>query len=459
MGRRLLLIGIAALAATFAACAEHETTAHEALPCASCHDGAVGARGIAATTSETCRSCHDEGPGEATLGTVRMQHVAHGGDTAIAAGCAACHTHDSGERELTTTTAGCTLCHAASLDASEPADCRLCHGGPQHLGFTSQGVAIPHAELPWIGGECIRCHYDVGQPRTGVAVSRCVECHADADHAIEQGAGRDLHPAHTGVACTTCHADDSHRILAMSSSVSLECGQCHTGAHGVAAGDEPANDDARDAAVCIDCHAAEHAAEQRMVLGIPPGGVSATPSDKFLVGVTCRSCHVPIAGATASTEGRATRVDCVGCHPSEYATVLTWWTRGTDQRLAEVRRYVAAAGGADAAGARSDSTRAHLSAADSLVGFVEAGGAAHNLPLSHAALEEAVARASSAWTAAGQRPPARPDLGRMPRMGQCTYCHYEWREPRFQEEMPDRFHRDVMARGRRALERTGGTTE
>jgi hypothetical protein len=46
----------------------------------------------------------------------------------------------------------------------------------------------------------------------------------------------------------------------------------------------------------------------------------------------------------------------------------------------------------------------------------------------------------------------------MPRIGQCTYCHYEWREPRFQEEMPDRFHRDVMARGRRALERTGDTT-
>jgi hypothetical protein len=35
-------------------------------------------------------------------------------------------------------------------------------------------------------------------------------------------------------------------------------------------------------------------------------------------------------------------------------------------------------------------------------------------------------------------------------MGQCTYCHYVWREPRFQQDMPDAFHRSAMSRGERA---------
>ena len=85
------------------------------------------------------------------LGTIEMEHYAHGGDAAIAAGCASCHVHETGELELSVTTTGCSLCHAESLDGSKPEGCRLCHTDPGHVALTSQNVPVLHSELPWIG--------------------------------------------------------------------------------------------------------------------------------------------------------------------------------------------------------------------------------------------------------------------------------------------------------------------
>jgi hypothetical protein len=325
------------------------------------------------------------------------------------------------------------LCHAASLDGSDADGCRLCHTSPAHVALSSQGVPVMHGDMPWIGGECIRCHYDVGRPGTNVTAVACASCHRDATAATEQGAGQDLHPAHTGVTCTACHEEATHRVVAMSSGVRLRCAQCHAEAHDVT----PRLD--FEPETCNGCHAAEHAPEQRLMLGAAPAGLTATPGDKFLLGMTCRSCHVPTAA------GGATRSSCVGCHSPEYATVLSWWERGSAERVAQTARYVAAA-----RATTGDSARMHAAAADSLLLFVREGGPAHNLPLSHRALERALEHAAAAWTAAGRSAPPRPDLGTMPRMGQCTYCHYDWREPRFQLDMPDAFHQRVMQRGREA---------
>lgn len=467
MGRHLLLTGIA-LAITLAGCTEdpaastragsadssatasaarqdaHASVAagtpmsdgvHAGLPCARCHDGAAIDRTIPAASDDACLDCHEaDGAGTVALGTIEMEHYAHGGDDAIAAGCASCHVHETGELDLSVTTTGCSLCHAESLDGSKPEGCRLCHTDPGHVALTSQNVPVLHSELPWIGGECVRCHFDVGRPATTVAASTCVDCHRNAAAVTELGAGRDLHPSHTGVTCGGCHEDVSHHIVAMSSGVELSCTQCHATAHDIRPGDVFA------ASTCNACHTAAHAAEQRLMLGVAPAGVAATPGDKFLVGLTCRSCHVQTADAAG------TRTSCVGCHSTEYATVLTWWERGSAQRVDQTAQYVAAA----RAAAGSDSARVLAAAADSLVAFVRQGGPAHNLPLSHRALEEALVRAAAVWTAAGTTAPAPPDLGRTPRMGQCTYCHYEWREPRFQLDMPDAFHRRVMSRGESA---------
>ena len=447
MGRRLLLIALLALAS---GCGRESRPAHAELPCAQCHDGAPTARVDSATSrrvnaasSDACLSCHaGEDGGRVAFGVVEFEHRDHAGDSALASGCAACHTHDSGADSLTVSSNGCALCHAAQLDGSEPTECRTCHVDPAHAGFTSQGVPVVHGALPWIGGECIRCHFDVGQPSTAVASSACVDCHVDAAEVAEQGAGRDLHPSHTGVTCSTCHVDVEHHIGAMSSSVALRCEQCHAGPHEL----DPAEPLASDAAACNACHAGAHAAQQRMVLGVAPAGVPAAPADKFLDGLTCRSCHV--AGPADDSTG-GTRVTCTTCHPAQYEQVLDWWNQGTRERVGDARRYVAVA--VERAGrSGSAEARGHAAAADSLLRFVTDGDAAHNLPLSHDALAAAVARAASALAATGGGAPAAPDLGRRPRMGQCTYCHYVWREPRFESDMPDAFHRDVMERGRAA---------
>jgi hypothetical protein len=462
VGRHLLLILGAALALATAGCRSNEDAAgvtsvtndaaaahasargiaepgaHAGLPCARCHAGAPLARDIPAASAAACRDCHDDGgPRNASLGAVSLVHRSHTGAAAIAAECASCHTHERGDQELAVTTTGCALCHAANLDGSDADGCRLCHTSPGHVALTSQGVPVLHAEMPWIGRECVRCHYDVGRPGTGVVAAACASCHRDAAAVTERGAGLDLHPSHTGVTCTACHEEAVHRVVAMSTGVRLSCTQCHPAAHDVTPRME------FEPATCNGCHVAEHAAEQRLMLGAAPAGVTATPGDKFLLGMTCRSCHVPTADASA------TRTSCVGCHSPEYATVLSWWERGSAERVAQTSQYVAAARAA-AASATADSARVHAAAADSLLRFVQQGGPAHNLPLSHRALETALERAASAWRAAGRSAPARPDLGTVPRMGQCTYCHYEWRQPRFQLDMPDAFHQRVMQRGRDA---------
>lgn len=467
MGRRVLLTGVASLAIVLGSCAERNGDeaaavaaaatadsaaahtsgamadgAHASLPCARCHDGAAIARATPAASDGACLDCHEGGgPRTVALGAIPLEHENHAGDTATAAGCASCHTHERGDLELNVTTTGCALCHAGNLDGSGADDCRLCHTDPAHIALTSQSVPLMHADLPWIGGECIRCHYDVGRPETRVPGSVCVACHTPAEAAVERGAGRDLHPSHTGVACSSCHDDVSHRIVAMSTGVGLSCMQCHATVHSVP------QDIAFDAAACNACHTAVHAAEQRLMLGAAPAGLVAAPSDKFLLGMTCRSCHVQTAGDSA------TRTSCVGCHSPEYATVLQWWERGSAERTTQTAQYVAAA--AAFARTASDSARVHAAAADSLLAYVRQGGAAHNLPLSHRALDEALTRAAAAWSAAGRPAPARPDIGRMPRMGQCTYCHYTWREPLFQQDMPDAFHRRVMRRGEGAAARIG----
>ena len=446
MGRRLLLIALAATASLSGGCRADTEPAHADLPCVRCHDGAPTARVdsasgrlVAAATPEACTSCHEEVSGaDVSLGGVSFEHAGHGGDSAVASACASCHTHGAGTEELRVNTTGCALCHASELDGSNPAACRTCHVDPAHTAVTSQGVPLAHGTLPWIGGECIRCHFDVGQPTIGVPAAACTDCHRDAAAIAEEGAGRDLHPQHRSVACATCHEDNAHEVGAMSTSVALDCRQCHAPVHEVGTDDPVLN----DAATCAACHADEHAAQQRMVLGVAPAGLPAAPADKFLVGLTCRSCHAAADGASS-----AASVTCTSCHSPEYAQVLAWWERGTAERVRDARSYVDAA----SRRARTAEARAHAAAADSLIDFVTSGGAAHNLPLSHDALAAAVARARQALDAAGTPVPV-PDPGRRPRMGQCTYCHYTWREPRFVTDMPDAFHREAMERGRKAAQ-------
>ena len=445
MGRLLLLtLLLASCAPPEARVARGGTPDHAGLACVACHSGELAHGRLATVPREGCAAsdCHrDGGPARVRLATVVFEHRSHGGDTVVAMTCAGCHGHDDGTEPLTASTDACALCHAAELGGDNGGDCRTCHARPEHEGTTSQGLPVEHTGLPWLGGECVRCHYDVSDPALHVETSRCLACHADLDAVTREGVGRDLHPTHTGVSCTSCHAEGGHRILAMSSAVDLQCGDCHLQVH-----DVEVTPDFPAPPTCNGCHRGAHAAQQRLVLGILPEDSAARPSEKFLDGLTCRSCHLPdaraAAGGGAAVVGSS--VSCTGCHRAEYATVLRWWNEGTRQRVGRVEGYVRVASAALSGAPADDPAAQLLGEAGELLATVRDGGGQHNLQLAHRALARALERTVGAYRAAGRSVPAPPDLGREPREGLCSYCHFRLDDPWQLGEMSGAFHREVM---------------
>ena len=67
-----------------------------------------------------------------------------------------------------------------------------------------------------------------------------------------------------------------------------------------------------------------------------------------------------------------------------------------------------------------------------------------NLHLAHRLLVQASDQINQAYLDATRSPPAPPELGRDPRMGLCSYCHYRLNDPWLFEEMSGDFHREVL---------------
>jgi hypothetical protein len=441
MGRLLL---IALLAVVLGACASQDTATdpHADLSCAACHSGSQGERGRATVPATSCAGsgCHEAGgPSEVQVATVTFPHRDHAEGHEIEATCAGCHTHDSGTEPLRASVEACALCHVSDVTSADAQECRLCHEEPDHSSLTSQGVAVSHSQLPWIEIGCVRCHYDVAGAETEVSGLQCRECHEDLSVLNQRAVGRDLHPIHAGVTCTACHQEGLHEVKAMSSAVELVCADCHQRAHevDVELAEWPTS------TVCAECHVGVHAPQQRLLLGIRPGG-GAMPSTKFVAGMTCRSCHVPpqVSGAAPEAPIRGQAAACAGCHQQEYTQVLDWWVEGSKSRLESSTAYVTRAEAA--VGAHSDSTRALLDGAREMVGLVAAAGGQHNLELSDRLMRDAVDRATAAYRLAGRRAPTPPDMGRVPHMGMCSYCHYGADEPWNFRAMEDDFHRSVL---------------
>lgn len=435
---------------------------HARVTCAGCHSGgrADGERGAVPRASCATSGCHEDGgPAQVSIATVTFEHRSHGQTGDIAASCAGCHTHDSGREPLRASVDACALCHLEQLTTDDPGDCRLCHQQPRHVTVTAEGVPVAHSQLPWTEVGCVRCHFDVADPPVGVETERCAECHRDVRAATAAGAGSDLHPAHTGVTCTSCHVEGAHHVRAMSSAVSLVCSDCHGAAHGIglasvtagmsaapaAAAEAGADGEARawtDPAPCAACHQGVHEAQQRLLLGVAPTGRT-VPSGKFLAGLTCRSCHVPPAAGPAPEEPiRGQARACAGCHRAEYAQVLDWWLEGLAQRERATRAYVNRALTA-LQGVQQDSARVLLADADAYLRLVEAAGGQHNLELSDRLFRQSLEHAAAAYRLAGRSAPAAPDLGRPPHMGLCSGCHYD-NQPWRLEGMPAGFHREVL---------------
>jgi hypothetical protein len=456
MGRALL--GLLCTAALLAACetedrspprvltdAGEQLVAHDphgALPCTACHTGGLTGSRVAAVPPATCAAggCHTErGPAYVSTGTAAFPHRDHGHGGEIALSCAGCHTHDEGRQPLRVSVDACALCHLADLAGSQPDDCRLCHQQPQHVSLTSQGLPIPHSALPWVETGCVRCHYDVAEPSTRVSLGRCSSCHGRDTDIIARGIATNLHPAHVSVTCTACHEAGVHRVRAMSSAVQLVCGDCHVREHDLTLGLDWQQD-----ATCAACHEAVHRPQQQLLLGLLPAA-QASPSIKFIAGMTCRSCHVRTAdraaAASAAIRGQATA--CASCHPTEYRAVLDWWIDGTHARTDEVSAYVARAA-RELPGTAPDSARRLIAESGALLELVRQAGGQHNLEASDRIFRESVDRVRVAYALAGRAAPTPPALGSPAHAGTCSYCHYSPDAPWDYRRMPGPFHRSVM---------------
>jgi hypothetical protein len=456
MGAPLLIVLAALLLAGCQPRMAADGDPHAGIACAGCHNGGRADFGRAAVPAASCTAsgCHEDGgPRTVELATARFEHRAHGADADIVPSCAGCHTHPDGGTPLRASVDACAICHLAAVAGEEQArqqqECRSCHQEPRHVSLTSAGIPVPHASLPWMEIGCVRCHYDVADPPVEVGAARCAECHRDVREATRRGVGTDLHPTHAGLTCTACHASGTHHVRALSSAVSLVCSDCHTRAHDVAltpwmleGGPAPWH----ASATCIDCHHAVHRPQQQLLLGMLPGIQEQTlASEKFLGGMTCRSCHVPpVAGAAPPADPiRGQAWACASCHGDAYRDVLDWWLEGLASRLRRTGAYVAAAERDLAAG--SDSARAMVASAREIVALVREAGGQHNLELADRLFRESVRRTQAAYVTDGRHPPPAPPLGASPHAGLCSGCHYA-EGPWDVRRMPRDFHEDLVRR-------------
>lgn len=403
---------------------------HAKVACVGCHRGLAADSGRAPVPDAGCTTagCHrDGGADTARLRAVAFRHRGHGSAAGPAVPCATCHTHRPGSAAMVTDTTACALCHVKDLaEASgRQPDCRSCHAHPQHTPNTNQGVAVPHVQIDDARVPCTRCHYQVVEGRAA-AVDGCRGCHRDSTVLAVRSADT-LHARHRGYACAACHAPVRHRVVAMSTSVDLNCLDCHQRGH--RRRNHPA--DIVPTARCEGCHVDVHAQEQRLILGLLPGE-PIRPSPMFMGGVTCRSCHVTPgqAGPRAGHPLRANEAACTGCHGQQWAGILARWRRGFERRDAWVAAYVTAALRTSGDSGRAPLARAQVRQAQSLLAFLRAAGPLHNLPASDRIMRHALDLAARSYRTAGLPVPTPPELGPPVQSGSCLSCHYGIEEVR-----------------------------
>ena len=449
------LLGAVALAAAGCGLGKDARDPHRDVACVGCHRGREADSGRAEITTASCdrRGCHpDAGPDSARLLMVTFRHRAHGtaaGGVAVA--CATCHTHRPDSAAMVTDTTACALCHYGDIASPRQPNCSSCHPSPRHTRRTSQGVPIAHAQLDDAGIPCTRCHYQLVDGTLEPASRRCAECHRDttltrpllavldslrprrlvaardtataratADAARRTATADSLHARHPGYGCLACHAPVRHRIIAMSTSVDLNCGDCHASRHR-----KPIPEDTIPTARCADCHETVHAEEQRLILGLLPDE-PIRPSPMFMGGVTCRSCHV-VPGQPGVRPGQsltASDAACTGCHGNQWGGYLARWRRGYQRRDQWVSLYVGAALRASGDSVRHPGARAKARRARTLLAFLREAGPLHNLPASDRIMRDALRMAVQAYAAAGMAAPAAPELGPPVQAGTCISCHY-----------------------------------
>jgi len=408
------------------------TSSHRTVPCIQCHiapgvkaeamtkiqaanmvvkyfTGTAGTRPWAEIEDASClrAGCHSERliSGIVEYKGVRFDHTVHLGELrrGIQLRCTGCHSQIVQGSHIAVTEETCFLCHFRNRPPGDPvAGCTGCHPSPPRV-LSPEGMTVDHAQFVKDRVSCTTCHSTVIEGTGQVDRARCLACHNELERLAKFDDPRLLHQAHVAdhdIACIQCHGPIEHKIVALTTTLELDCKSCHTNAH---------------------------IAQQRLFAGIGGHGTPNAPSSMFLARVTCLGCH----GEAAKIRGHekvqvADETSCLSCHGVRYANILPAWQRDMDTKVARVQAVVA-----EARSRVSGAPIGQRPIADSLVtqaqenvDLVRLGKGAHNIEyadqLLRAALEllhEAVARGGLPYTV----PPVA--MGKPISGNACLQCH------------------------------------
>ncbi len=398
---------------------------HDDLSCQDCHL-APGDQPIGPAPSSLCVACHVQSDLTDTVavGEVRFAHLTHADlEPGLDLSCNACHVHQADREPLTIAGGGCYLCHADlpaeatdSAEATLQADgCDDCHREPDHVGVTSNGIAINHAAVIERDVSCLQCHYDVVDGSGATTRSGCENCHGRsvptfsnetlAAHSVASAAHDSHLTAQGAVACSRCHTPIVHRAAAVASAVALECEGCHTEEH---------------------ADSLDHQLQQLFYTGLVPETPVQKPDAMFLARVGCKGCHEGTpADADIPPDERLASINqaCLECHGDPYGSLLDLWHRAMEERMSVVSAFVTTADTA----VRTQGSSQAVSLVDQALAHVQLVSEAkglHNIPAAHTLLRTALDDATNAYRTAGIDPPSGPALGPDPTETSCARCHY-----------------------------------
>jgi hypothetical protein len=287
----------------------------------------------------------------------------------------------------------CMGCHPTPHSGRVSTECETCHSA---RGWTGRVVAYDHGQdfgFPLRGAHsevqcvqchrkgwgqevstsCSACHTDVHQGELGAA---CESCHdeqrwtnaaAQFDHAMTTG--YTLEGRHAGLACIECHGD------APMAEATAACVSCHASPHGDEVSDQ-----------CVKCHTVwswgkeyltfDHDKDTGYKLGALHRHVACAachPDGKYTVSdKSCEGCHEdvqsfrlgesafdktdhladPMLKVVKCTDCHAVkdpgvrlfliRQRCVGCHPSTYGPLLSYWEEKLDRESRQLLEQLTA---------------------------------------------------------------------------------------------------------------------
>jgi nitrate/TMAO reductase-like tetraheme cytochrome c subunit len=408
------------------------TSSHRNVPCIECHippgvrsevrqkiqaanmvvkyfTGAYGTRPWAEISDASClrSGCHASRliEGAVDYHGVRFDHAKHLGEVrrGMQLHCTSCHSQIVQGTHIAVTEGTCVLCHFKDRPAGQPlGGCTGCPPSPPPV-TSPEGFVVDHEQFVRDRIDCLTCHNQVTQGQGNVDPARCVSCHNEPARLAQSGDPAFLHNVHVtqhNIACIQCHTPIEHRVVALTTSVELDCRSCHK---------------------------AVHKDQQRLFAGIGGHGVARTPSSMYLARVSCVACHDQASTLPGhDTVNLASQASCMSCHGIRYANVLPGWQDQMKRKVALVEPVVDAARAAAAAvpvGRRA--------AADSLLGlarenlrFVREGKGAHNIVYADRLLRASLELVREAVKSSGlpYRVPA-VNLGPPVSENMCLQCH------------------------------------